>query len=91
VPDMRMISDCGTRIVVNNTMTILEDIVDLQARRKAKTDKVANDAIEDMKDDIAHVVAATIDQLKSTGIDEDRAVKIVMKHLSDVVMAHDLG
>ena len=40
---------------------------------------------------IEHAVAATIDQLAQQGMDFEEAQEAVYKHLSDMVMAQDLG
>jgi len=72
-------------------------VVDLSKRRQekiaannAQSVKDASSALQDMKDDINVVINASIDALVAAGMSEDKAMMVVMTHLSDLVMGDDL-
>lgn len=72
-------------------------VVDIAQRReqkkqdaKAESTKKATKAIFDMKRDIMVAINTSIDRLEAAGMDEDYAMLIVMTHLGDLVMGHDL-
>jgi len=72
-------------------------VVDLSKRRQekiaannAQSVKDASSALQDMKDDINVVINASIDALVDAGMSEDKAMMVVMTHLSDLVMGDDL-
>jgi polyhydroxyalkanoate synthesis regulator phasin len=71
--------------------TVFED--DLAARRQAKQAEVEHQKRQpllDVMDDLTVTVSGAIDHLIEKGMSEDEAKKRVMKHLSDIVMAHDI-
>jgi len=72
-------------------------VVDLSKHRQekiaannAQSVKDASSALQDMKDDINVVINASIDALVAAGMSEDKAMMVVMTHLSDLVMGDDL-
>lgn len=78
-------------------MKLSETVVDLDSRRIKKQEderdqslKNAAGAIENMKDDFNVVIDSTIEALQRSGMSEDNAVKVIVTHLSDLVMSHDL-
>ena len=60
---------------------------DLASRRSQKQDNTVGNVLVD----IDQAVSAAMDHLITKGMDESAAKRAVMKHLSDLVMAHDLG
>ena len=70
---------------------ILEDVVDLGKRREKNKTQAVDSAMADYMDDINVVISSTIDHLEASGMSEADADKAVMKHLSDIVMAHDIS
>ena len=78
-------------------MKLHETVVDFESRRikkqedeRAKSLKNAAGAIENMKDDFDVVIDSTIEELQKSGMTEENAVGVVVAHLSDLVMSHDL-
>ena len=72
-------------------------IVDLKkARRQRQAEKekeqfnAAADAIENMKNDFDVVIDSTVQSLQRAGMSEENAIKVIVTHLSDLVMAHDI-
>lgn len=72
-------------------------VVDISQRREqkqkeldAESSKIAAKAIFDMKRDIMVAINTSIDRLEDAGMDEEYAMLIVMTHLGDLVMGHDL-
>ncbi len=71
---------------------VLEDVVDLGARREQKRkDEMPDVSIKEAMDNIDETVDLTIQYLQHHGYSEGDAHKLVMKHLSDRVMAHDVS
>ncbi len=71
---------------------ILED--ELAAQRAQKEQEEVGPALQEIKAvtaDIGHLVASSIDRLVEKGISDERARGVVFQHLSDLVMAEDLG
>lgn len=76
---------------VNNI--IRENVVDFGQQRRKKRQEVQQH--QEAKKSVAmdmvdHAVAAAIDHLKRTGMNDREAYSAVMTHLSDLVMAHDM-
>ncbi len=78
-------------------MKLHETVVDFESRRIKKQEderdkslKNAAGAIENMKDDFDIVIDSTIEELQKSGMTEENAVGVVVAHLSDLVMSHDL-
>ena len=63
-----------------------EDVVDLSKRRKKMAEPLAN-----VLADIDGAIELTIGDLIHQGMSQEEATRIVMKHVSDIVMGHDLS
>lgn len=70
-------------------MNLHEDVVDLGKRRKQKHKK-RNWSIQKSLHHIDQSVTYVIEDLMQQEINEDHARRIVMKHLSDLVMSYDV-
>lgn len=76
--------------------SVLEDadVIDFGKRKQQQQAEVhdkQNTSVEDVRSDLDHAVAGGIDFLKGQGFEDRAAETIVMSHLSDLVMAHDLS
>ena len=71
---------------------LLEDVIDLSKRREQKQkEEEVSFSTDDVLDNIDNTLELTIEYLKNQGMSELGARKVVMKHLSDIVMSHDLN
>jgi len=70
---------------------LLEDVIDLSKRREQRQKEEEPFSIDEVLDNIDNTLDLTIEYLKNQGMSELDARKVVMKHLSDTVMVHDLS
>jgi len=70
---------------------LLEDVIDLSKRREQKQKEEEAFSIDEVLDNIDNTLELTIEYLKNQGMSELDAQRVVMEHLSDIVMGHDLG
>lgn len=70
---------------------LLEDVIDLSKRREQKQKEEVSFSTDEVLDNIDNTLELTIEYLKNQGMSELDARKVVMKHLSDIVMSHDLN
>ncbi len=67
-----------------------EDVIDLDKRRQKKQEEDQPFSIDEVLGNIDDTLEVTIEYLKNQGMSEEDARGRVMKHLSDLVMGHDL-
>ena len=72
-------------------INLQEDIVDLDKRREQKREEEQPVSIQEALLNIDETLELTIEYLKHQGMSEEDARGVVMQHLSDLVMADDLG
>ncbi|KKM91203.1 hypothetical protein LCGC14_1230950 [marine sediment metagenome] len=72
-------------------INLYEDVVDLSKRREQRQKEEEAFSIDEVLDNIDNTLELTIEYLKNQGMSELDARKVVMKHLSDIVMGHDLS
>jgi len=70
-------------------INLREDVVDLDKRREKKQLK-RGWSIQGSLRHIDQTIEFTIKDLMEQGINEENSRRVVMKHLSDLVMSHDL-
>ena len=70
---------------------IHENIVDLAKHREMKKKENRPFSTQEVLDNLDDTFELTITYLVDQGMIEGDALNVVMKHLSDVVMGHDLG
>lgn len=71
-----------------------EDVVDLSKRREQKQKeqvKMPSVTVPELLADIDGAIELTIGDLIHRGMSQEEAARIVMKHVSDIVMGHDLS
>ncbi len=73
-------------------MTILEDVIDLSARREQKRkDEMPDVDIAEALANIDETINLTVEYLGHHGMTAPQARKVILKHLSDIVMSHDIS
>ncbi len=73
---------------------LLEDVVDLSKRRKQKQKeqiKMPTITVPELLADIDGAIDLTIGDLIHRGMSQEEATRIVIKHVSDIVIGHDLS
>ena len=72
-------------------INLQEDIVDLDKRREQKQQEDQPISVQEALLNIDETLELTITYLEHQGFSEGDARGLVMKHLSDLVMADDIG